>query len=76
MKNPKKAPKKKIIKNEYIFRDLEDKMITKFGSKVTINPRSEKKGKIEIEYYSPEELEHIFDMIMSIDSEETSKENQ
>ena len=32
---------------------------------VSINQKSKGKGKIEIEYYSAEELEHIFDLIMS-----------
>lgn len=36
------------------------------GTKVSVNQKSKGKGKIEIEYYSDEELEHIFEMIMSI----------
>ena len=39
------------------------------GTKVNINQKKNGKGKIEIEYYSSEELEHIFDMIMSIKNE-------
>ena len=54
---PKK--KKEELKNDFVYRDLEDqlKMIT--GTKVTINRKSEKAGKIEIEYYTPEDLEKI-----------------
>ena len=37
-------------------------------TKVNVNPKSNGKGKIEIEYYSEEELERIFDLIMSIQS--------
>ncbi len=57
----KETPKKKKeeLKNDFVYRDLEEqlKMIT--GTKVTINRRSEKAGKIEIEYYTPEDLEKI-----------------
>lgn len=57
----KEAPKKKKeeLKNDFVYRDLEEqlKMIT--GTKVTINRKSEKAGKIEIEYYTPEDLEKI-----------------
>ena len=38
-------------------------MTTFIGSKVSINPRSKKKGKIEIEYYSQEDLERIINLI-------------
>lgn len=57
----KETPKKKKeeLKNDFVYRDLEEqlKMIT--GTKVTINRKSEKAGKIEIEYYTPEDLEKI-----------------
>ena len=33
------------------------------GTKVTISRKNEKSGKIEIEYYSPEELEHLLEML-------------
>ena len=35
----------------------------KIGTKVKINRKTEDKGKIEIEYYSPEELEKILDLM-------------
>lgn len=57
--NPvKKAPKKELI-NDFVYRDIEEKLKQKIGTKVTINRKTEQKGKIEIEYYSPEELEKI-----------------
>ena len=37
------------------------------GTKVSIASKGNGKGKIEIEYYSDEELERMFDMIMSIE---------
>ena len=39
------------------------------GTKVSVNRKSNCKGKIEIEYYSDEELERLFEMIMSIREE-------
>ena len=37
------------------------------GTKVSINRRTEHKGKIEIEYYSDEELERILDIMNSME---------
>ena len=42
-----------------MYRDIEEKLKEKIGTKVKINRKTEDKGKIEIEYYSPEELEKI-----------------
>ena len=36
------------------------------GTKVMINRKKNNKGKIEIEYYSMEELERILDLMQSI----------
>ena len=33
------------------------------GTKVKIIPRNENKGKVEIEYYSKEDLEHLYDLL-------------
>ena len=58
-----------VEKNEQmqaIYHDLEEKMKTIFGTKVTINSKDMKKGKIEIEYYSSDELDHLMDLIQSI----------
>lgn len=66
LKTPKKEKPKKDNSNDFIYRDLEEKMRTVIGTKVSVNQKSKGKGKIEIEYYSDEELEHIFEMIMSI----------
>ena len=58
----------KILKNPKKTAKLEEKMKGIMGTKVNVNPKSNGKGKIEIEYYSEEELERIFDLIMSIQS--------
>ncbi len=49
-----------------VYHDLEDSIKEILGSKVTINYKNEKKGKIEIEYYSSDELERIISLIQSI----------
>ncbi len=66
MKNPKMKKEKPALVNDFIYRDLEEKMKSVIGTKVSINQKTKNKGKIEIEYYSNEELEHIFDLLMSI----------
>mgnify|MGYP002508770700 CR=1 FL=1 len=49
-----------------IYQDLEEQMKGILGTKVTINSKNEKQGKLEIEYYSQEELERIVDLMNSI----------
>ena len=66
IKNPKKQKEKKVIENAFIYEDIEDKMKQVLGTKVHVASKGKGKGKIEIEYYSDKELEHMFDMIMSI----------
>lgn len=66
IKNPKKPKEKKPVTNSFIYQDLEEKMKSVFGTKVSIASKGKGKGKIEIEYYSDDELEHLFDMMMSI----------
>ena len=70
LKNPKKAKEKKKVENSFIYTDLEDKMKEVFGKKVHVAVKGKGKGKIEIEYYSDDELERMFDMIMSRRKEE------
>lgn len=66
MKNPKQKKEKQVVENAFIYKDLEEKMIALMGTKVSVNHKAKGKGKIEIEYYSNEELERIFDLLMSI----------
>lgn len=66
LKNPKKEKEKKVVENDFIYKDLEEKMKTVMGTKVHVNPKKKGKGKIEIEYYSDEELERIFELIMTV----------
>lgn len=47
-----------------VFQDLEEKMKAALGTKVSINRKNDQKGKIEIEYYSIEELERLMEILM------------
>ena len=66
LKNPKEKKEKKKLENDFIYRDLEEKIKAVMGTKVNINQKAKGKGKIEIEYYSDQELERIFELIMSV----------
>ena len=50
-----------------VYRDLEEQMKSILGTKVFINPKDDKKGKLEIEYYSQDELDRIIDMIRTVE---------
>ena len=63
--NPKPQQEKKELQNKAIYQQLEERMKEVLGAKVSINRKSEHKGRIEIEYYSDEELERIMDLINS-----------
>lgn len=49
-----------------VYKDLEEQMKPILGTKIVINPKDEKKGKIEIEYFSQDELDRIIDLIRTI----------
>lgn len=66
IKNPKEPKQKKTVKNAFIYEDLEDKMKQVLGTKVNVLAKGNGKGRIQIEYYSDEELERMFEMIMSL----------
>ena len=66
IKNPKEPKQKKMVKNAFIYEDLEDKMKQVLGTKVNVLAKGNGKGRIQIEYYSDAELERMFEMIMSL----------
>ena len=68
LKNPKKEVKKPKQEHMFVYDNLEEHMKNIIGTKVSVSPKANGKGKIEIEYYSEEELERIYDLIMSIPS--------
>ena len=64
MNRPKKEIKKPEI-NQAVYDDMSEKLKQIMGTKVQILPKTNEKGKIEIEYYSGDELERIIDLFMS-----------
>ena len=63
------AKKEKTERNtaeDAIYESLEEKMKGIMGTKVSIQRKKNNKGKIEIEYYSKDELERIIDLFESI----------
>ena len=66
LKNPKKEKKNQKIEHTFVYNNIEEQMKNIIGTKVIVNPKANGKGKIEIEYYSEEELERIYDLIMTI----------
>ena len=65
--NPKVKKEKKVnLEEEAIYESLEEKIKSIIGTKVSIQRGAKHKGKIEIEYYSQEELERIMDLFESI----------
>lgn len=62
-----KEPKKEEKSSEkLIYKKLEDSLKGIIGSKVSIKGRSNGKGKIEIDYYSIEELDRITELLSTI----------
>lgn len=52
--------------DSFIYRDLEEKIKKIIGAKVCIKKKANNNGRIEIEYYSTEELERIIELFESI----------
>ena len=66
LKNPKKEVKKEKPEHTLIYENIEEQIKNIMGTKVSVNQKANGKGKIEIEYYSEEELERIYDLLMTI----------
>ncbi len=64
--SPAKKEKPVDSKLDIIYQDLEERMKNIFGTKVVINKKDAKKGSIEIEYYSQEELDRIIELFQTI----------
>ena len=62
----KKVKTEKNTAEDAIYESLEEKMKGIMGTKVSIQRKKNNKGKIEIEYYSRDELERIIDLFESI----------
>ncbi|MEG1257087.1 ParB/RepB/Spo0J family partition protein [Clostridium sp.] len=66
IRNYKKSePKKEVSRpvTDIYYKDIKCKLENHFNTKVNINNNSKNKGKIEIEYYSPEDLQRIIEIL-------------
>ena len=59
---------KKLPANDFVYRDIEQKLKNILGTQVIIKNKSNNKGKIEIDYYSQAELERIYDMLRKLNN--------
>ncbi|MCR5212679.1 MAG: ParB/RepB/Spo0J family partition protein [Lachnospiraceae bacterium] len=65
--SPSKKTKRKLSDAlSAVYADLENDLKNRFGTKVSILPKDEKSGKVEIEYYSKEELNDLIGKLQSI----------
>lgn len=64
--SPKPKREAEEIDYKYLYTDTEERLKEILGSKVTIKAKSNEKGKIEIEYYSSEELEGLVDKLKEV----------
>ena len=60
---PAKPKKEKNVSLDIVYQDLEEKMKQKLNTKVAISGKGDGSGKIEIEFYSHDDLDRILDMI-------------
>ncbi|MCM1160902.1 MAG: ParB/RepB/Spo0J family partition protein [Roseburia sp.] len=66
MKNldkPEKQKKEKGKNLDFIYQDIEEQLKTSLGTKVSVSSKENGSGKIEIEFYSSEELDRIVDIL-------------
>ena len=66
MEPPREKTVERNTTEDAVYESLEEKMKAIIGTKVVINRRKNNKGKIEIEYYSRDELERIIELFESI----------
>ena len=65
-KEKKSSPEAQELRRlKVIYKDLERKMKTKLGTKVSIVPKNTARGTLEIEYYSQDDLDRIFMILNS-----------
>lgn len=64
LNKPKKEKKAaKQIENEFIYQDIEEKLKQSFGTKVSVTAKEDGSGKIEIDFYSSDDLDRILDLL-------------
>ena len=67
LKNPRSI--KKVQKEEpvNVYKNIEETLVNVIGTKVKVVEKGQGKGKIEIEYYSEEDLERIYDLMLTVE---------
>lgn len=60
---PDSVKTRKLPADDFIYRDVEEKLKESIGTKVVIHNKENNKGKIEIEYYSQYDFERIVDLL-------------
>ena len=66
LQNSNEKKEKQKPEHEFIYQDMEEKIKALLGTKVTISPKANHKGKIVIDYYSDDELERLMELFRSI----------
>ena len=56
---------KKIYGDEAVYLDMIERMQESLGSKVSVTRQTKTKGKLEIEYYSVDDLDRIYQLILA-----------
>lgn len=70
LNHPKEKKEKEEYTDTFIYEKFENDFKEILGSNVSIKRKSRDKGKIEIDYYSNEDLERIMDLMKSISIKE------
>ena len=69
MEAPKVKPvKERTLAEDAVYENLEERMKRVLGTKVMISRKRGNKGKIEIEYYSKDELERLTDLLSTLEN--------
>lgn len=74
-KEKRSSPEAQELKRlKIIYKDLEKRMKSKLGTKVSIVPKNTERGTLEIEYYSQDDLDRIFMILNSGRNNEAERE--
>ena len=60
---PEKAPKKENKSLEVIYQNIENRLKESLGTKVSISPKNNGAGKIEIEFYNHDDLDRLMEQL-------------
>ena len=63
LNNPKEKKNKEEYSDNFVYEKIENEFKEIIGTNVSIKRKSQDKGKIEIDYYSTEDLERIIDLM-------------